>query len=268
MLAIAKESLSTFRDSGDARMHRRQHQRKSFVAAGLLGLLAAAILQPALADDSAPAAKPSGAELAHADILARSPAPLGPAAGHGSTQANFQQETASEDVRHLADRVVETTDNHRMPFVIVDKVDARVFVFDAGGKLRGAAPALLGLALGDDSTAAIRNRKMKDIGPGLRVTPAGRFVAALGHDAAGKEILWVDYVDSIAMHPVVTNRPEEHRLQRLASPKPLDHRISWGCINVPKKFYESVVSPAFTGTQGIVYVLPEIRKAREVFGFD
>ncbi len=240
----------------------------AFISRAILGLLAAAILQPVFAEGVMQPANPSDAILAQPGTVARSPAEPLPAPAGLATHANFERETASEDVRHLADRVVETTDNHRLPFVIVDKVAARVFVFDAVGKLRGAAPVLLGLALGDDSTAAIRNRKMKDIGPGLRVTPAGRFVASLGHDAAGKAILWVDYDNSIAMHPVVTNRPEEHRLQRLASSKPLDHRISWGCINVPKKFYESVVSPAFTGTQGIVYVLPETRKAREVFVFD
>jgi hypothetical protein len=234
----------------------------------LLGLLSAAVLQPAFADDIAQAASPGSTKPAQSGTLVRSPVGLQPNAVHLPARANFQHETASPVVRHLADRIVETTDNHRLPFVIVDKVDAKVFVFDAAGKLRGAAPALLGLTLGDDSVAAIRDRKLADIGPSLRITPAGRFVASLGHDAAGKEILWVDYDDSIAMHPVVTSNPAEHRLQRLASPTPLDHRISWGCINVPRKFYESVVSPAFVGTQGIVYVLPEIRIASDVFGFE
>lgn len=185
-----------------------------------------------------------------------------------SAHADFEREAASQDVRHLADWIVDKTDNHKMPFLIVDKVAARVFVFDVAGNLRGAAPALLGMALGDDPIAGIRNLKMADIGPGLRVTPAGRFLASLGHDPAGKEILWVDYNNSIALHAVVTNNPKERRLQRLESPIPLDHRISWGCINVPKKFYESIVSPAFTGTQGVVYVLPETRMASEVFGLE
>jgi len=34
---------------------------------------------------------------------------------------------------------------------------------------------------------------------------------------------------------------------------------------VPKMFYEKVVAPTFTGTDGIVYILPELRSAREVF---
>jgi hypothetical protein len=62
-----------------------------------------------------------------------------------------------------------------------------------------------------------------------------------------------------------TNNPKERRLQRLASPTPLDHRISYGCINVPAKFYNNVVSPAFTSTYGIVYVLPETRSISEIF---
>jgi hypothetical protein len=67
------------------------------------------------------------------------------------------------------------------------------------------------------------------------------------------------------MHRVHTNKPQERRLQRLATPTPLDNRISYGCINVPVKFYENVVRPAFTGTNGVVYVLPETRSTREVF---
>jgi len=51
----------------------------------------------------------------------------------------------------------------------------------------------------------------------------------------------------------------------LASRNPLDHRISYGCINVPVKFYEDVVSPSFTGTHGIVYVLPDTRSISEIF---
>ena len=54
-------------------------------------------------------------------------------------------------------------------------------------------------------------------------------------------------------------RPEERRAQRLATPTPLDNRISYGCINVPVNFFKRVIGPAFKGTNGIVYVLPESR---------
>jgi hypothetical protein len=188
-----------------------------------------------------------------------------PAAAHGPKRANFELERASHDARHVADWIVDSGDNRSMPFAIVDKTDARVFVFDAGGRLRGAAAALLGLARGDDAVPGIGNRAMSSIRPGERTTPAGRFVAALDRNVHGKEILWVDYDTAISMHPVITSNPVERRAQRLATPTPLDNRISYGCINVPAKFFENVVHPAFAGTNGIVYVLPETRPARAVF---
>lgn len=180
-------------------------------------------------------------------------------------RANFEREHASSEARYIADWVVDSNDNHRMPFAIVDKTNAKVFVFDANGRLRGAAPALLGSARGDGSVPGIGERPLSSIRPEERTTPSGRFVASLDHGANGEEMLWVDYDTAISMHRVITTNPKEQRLQRLNSPTPLDNRISFGCINVPVKFYEKVVSPAFTGTNGIVYVLPETRPARDVF---
>src|SRR5471030_3094853 len=180
--------------------------------------------------------------------------------------AYFGGERASRDARNIADWIVDSADNLGLPFVILDKIEAKIFVFDAGGRIQGAAPALIGAARGDDSVPGIGDREYADMPLETRTTPAGRFVAALGEDSHGVDILWVDYEAAVAIHRVITTKPEEHRLQRLATPTPLDNRISYGCINVPARFYESVVSPAFSGTGGIVYVLPETRPAREVFG--
>ena len=180
--------------------------------------------------------------------------------------ADFAGEQASRYARQLADWVVDSGDNRNLPFVIVDKVNARIFVFDAGGRIRGAAPALLGLARGDHSVPGIGERELSAIGAADRTTPAGRFVAALGRNFRGEDVVWVDYDGAVSMHRVITSNPKERRLHRLATPTPKDNRISYGCINVPVAFYETVVRPAFTGTEGIVYVLPETRPAREVFG--
>ena len=124
---------------------------------------------------------------------------------------------------------------------------------------------MLGQSSGDDSAPGIGTRKLADIRPEERTTPAGRFVASLGHNLHGGEILWVDYDAAISLHPVVTSNPREQRLQRLASATPLDNRISYGCINVPPKFYQGVVSPSFKQSDGIVYILPETRPASTVF---
>ncbi|HYA41504.1 MAG TPA: hypothetical protein VEF34_09390 [Syntrophobacteraceae bacterium] len=172
-------------------------------------------------------------------------------------RANFGQERKSEQARQTADWVTDSGDNRGMPFAIVDKMDAKVFVFDSNGRLRGAAPVLLGLARGDYAVPGIGDRKLPDIRPEERTTAAGRFVASLGYNFNGKDVLWVDYKNAVSLHRVITNNPKERRLERLATPTPLDKRISYGCINVPANFFDNVVKPTFTRTCGIVYVLPE-----------
>jgi hypothetical protein len=238
------------------------------IANGLcFGLLAASFTpcQTAAADDAAQLSNSIRSLSAQAGAAAPSFEPR-TVPDHRPKRANFKRERASHEARHVADWVVDSGDNRSLPFVIVDKTNAKVFVFYANGRLRGASSALLGQARGDDSVPGIGNRNIESIRPEERTTPAGRFVAALDRNLRGDDILWVDYDAAISMHRVITTRPEERRLQRLATPTPLDKRISYGCINVPAKFYDNVVRPAFTGTNGIVYVLPETRSAREVFG--
>jgi len=188
-----------------------------------------------------------------------------PAAALLPKRANFEHELASPDARSVADWVVDSGDNRGMPFVIVDKKEAKVFVFYVDGRLRGAAPALLGMAIGDDAVPGIGNREMSTLRPEERTTPAGRFVSYLGINYYKKDILWVDYDGAVSMHRVVTNKPEERRLERLATPTPLDNRISYGCINVPVKFFNTVLKPSFVGKTGIVYVLPEVKSKQEIF---
>ena len=188
-----------------------------------------------------------------------------PAVAPHPKRANFEGEHKSDQTQHMADWAIDSGDNRSMPFAIIDKMDAKVFVFDAHGRLRGAAPVLLGIARGDYSVPGIGNRKLSDVRPEERTTPAGRFVASLGYNFNGKDVLWVDYKNAVSLHRVITTNPKERRLERLASPTPLDRRISYGCINVPAKFFDNVVRPAFTGTSGIVYVLPETRSIGEIF---
>jgi hypothetical protein len=180
--------------------------------------------------------------------------------------ADLGGEHASADVRHIANWAVDSGDHGGLPFVIVDKVDSRVFVFDAGGHLRGATPALVGAARGDDSVPGIGSRQISSILPEERTTPAGRFKAVMGRGPSGEDILWVDYDGALALHRVVTNNPKERRLQRLQSKLAAERRITYGCINVPVNFYETVVAPTFGRTPGIVYILPESRRPQELFG--
>lgn len=205
-------------------------------------------------------------QLARADGVLQTLTSVQPAAiGVTGKRADFKHEYASWAVRHTANWIVDSGDNLGMPFMIIDKVQARVLLFDARGELRGAASALLGLAVGDDSVPGIGSRKLSNIRPEERTTPAGRFVVSLGHNLKGKEILWIDYENAISLHRVVTSNAKERRAERLASPHTHDKRISFGCINVPVAFFDRLVIPAFSGTNGVVYVLPETRANHTAF---
>ncbi len=179
---------------------------------------------------------------------------------------DFKQQTFSPEVKYVANWVAESHDNQRLPFVIIDKINAKVFVFDAGGHLLGVDAALLGMGRGDRYDAGASNQKISSVKPADRITPAGRFIVSLQRDNHGKEILLIDYDASIAMHPVVKGTPAERRAERLNSATAQDNRISYGCINVPVRFYQEIVSPTFTKTNGIVYILPEASSANKMFG--
>ncbi len=209
------------------------------------------------------AAAPPSAQHDTGAALVRAPTP--PAAPTGR-HADFRRLRLSKDARDVAEWVVSSADHRDLPFIIVDKVNATVIAFDAAGRLQRTSPALLGLARGDDSVPGIGERPIAQIRPEERTTPAGRFEAEMGTNANGEDILWVDYDAAISMHRVRTSNRAERRLQRLASPSIADNRISYGCINLPAAFYDEVVKPLFAARNGIVYVLPETRPARAVFG--
>jgi hypothetical protein len=179
--------------------------------------------------------------------------------------ADFGQESPSPDARHIADWVADSRDNANADFIIVDKRDAKAYVFDAEARLRGASPVLLGSALGDDSVPGIGLRPIAEVRPEERTTPAGRFVAERGRNLKGDDVVWVDYEAAVSMHRVRATKPSERRLERLATPTVDDNRISYGCINVPVAFYEAYVRPTVAKRRAIVYVLPDIKPVQQVF---
>jgi hypothetical protein len=111
----------------------------------------------------------------------------------------------------------------------------------------------------------VGDKKLSDIRPSERTTAAGRFVAALGQDISNQDVLWIDYSAALALHRVPSRTSKEGRLQRLASASSLDHRITFGCIDVPVEFYEKVVHANFSETNGIVYILPDTKPLAAVF---
>jgi hypothetical protein len=181
------------------------------------------------------------------------------------TPAQPQGSRPSRVARRLAGWITAKEDNGGLPFLIIDKLGAYIFAFDAGGEFLGSAPVLVGLARGDDSAPGIGDLKLSQISADQRTTPAGRFVARFGASEGHGTMLWVDLPDAISLHPVMSVNPGEHRSQRIESPDPEQHRISYGCINVPEMFYDDVVLPALGGGAAVVYILPDTKPMRDVF---
>ena len=180
--------------------------------------------------------------------------------------ADFGETTPSPDARLVANWALATHDNANHALMIVDKKDARVHVLAPDGRLQGSAPILLGAAPGDDILPGAGEKTPAQLKPEEKTTPAGRFVAEPGVNANKEDVIWVDYGDAISMHRVRTAVAREHRLERLASPGTEDNRISFGCINLPAAFYDTVARPAVATYGAVVYVLPEMKTVQEVFG--
>jgi hypothetical protein len=172
----------------------------------------------------------------------------------------------SFEVRKVARWAFGTRDMQGRPFAVVDKKVARIFVFDADGRMQGSTSVLLGLAKGDDSTPGVGRNPVSAIAPHERTTPSGRFESEPGRNDKGEAIVWVDYNAAVAIHRLRPTSENQRRPQRLASRTPLDNRISLGCIVVPEAFYDAVITPTLGTHRGVVYVLPETRSADAEFG--
>jgi hypothetical protein len=173
-------------------------------------------------------------------------------------------QAVSDTAVELASWVVATHDNHGRPFAIIDKGAAQIFVFGADGRLRGAAPGLFGSAVGDHTIDGIAGLALRDIPAEDRTTPAGRFIGGFGPSIGGGRVLWVDYDSAVSIHPLATGVAAERRAERLASPLPDDNRITHGCINVSREFYDGVVRPTFE-RGGLFYILPDAAPLAETF---
>ncbi|NLS26659.1 hypothetical protein S2M10_16430 [Sphingomonas sp. S2M10] len=173
----------------------------------------------------------------------------------------------SAETLRVHDWVSAAGDNHGLPYLIVDKPNAALFLYDARGKQLAAVPVLIGIAPGDDATPGIGAKQLSEIGPAEKTTPAGRFLARFGLAVGKERVLWVDYYTSVALHPVPAGAAarKEKRRERLASPTPDDNRITFGCINVPSTFYAKTLSPMYKGKGGYVYVLPDGKPIEDVF---
>jgi hypothetical protein len=206
--------------------------------------------------------------------LAAAPPALGalkPRKAREAVAAPVKQPDATEmtvDPTPSAQRVIgwvgSSRDHGKLPYAIIDKQAARIWLFNAKGERIADAPVLIGIMAGDDATPGIGAKSLAEIGPAEKTTPAGRFLAKFGVAAGKTRVLWVDYATSVALHTIPPGNPKEKRVARMVSPDIADNRITFGCINVPKLFYAQV-RPLFAKRGGYVYILPDLKQPEDVF---
>lgn len=193
-----------------------------------------------------------------AGMLACAAAPAG-AASRGAAP------DASIEAREMLRWVKRHNDAGGRPFVIVDKKQARMHVYDGTGRLLAATPVLLGSTPGDHTVPGVGQRAQTGtVSVNERTTPAGRFVTHPGRNLQGEAVVWVDYAAAFAIHRLRPGASQPGRAWQLASATPRDNRSTLGCVVVPVTFYLDVIEPLLGRSRGVVYVLPETRSVREL----
>ena len=211
----------------------------------------------------------STASLCLAALLAVPASAVAAPPAAATSSAIQPREIGMDDTARQVSEWVRTTNDHKaQAFAIIDKKNAALHVFDSDGTKLASSPVLLGLAIGDASVPGIGERKISQIRPEERTTPAGRFVSEPGVNLQGKDIVWIDYDTAVSMHRVVSSNKAERRLERLATPDIADNRISYGCVNIPVAFYDKYIKPVFGSHAAVVYVLPETSEASAFFNMN
>jgi hypothetical protein len=175
----------------------------------------------------------------------------------------------AQDVREAVQWIQRTADNKGRPYAVVDKKQARLYVFDSGGRLAGISVALLGATPGDHIVPGVGERAQRgEVRADERTTPAGRFDAIPGRNLSGEHVVWADYASAFAIHRLRPGRAQAPRQQRMDTESPEDNRVSLGCVIVPVAFYKDVVQHVLGQGRSVVYVLPETRRFKDLFGQD
>ena len=179
--------------------------------------------------------------------------------------ADFGGKDAPPEVVHVANWVSYTRNNQKKAFVVIDKKNAQMYVFEPDGKLKSNATVLLGQAVGDVLPPGTASKPISQLKPHEKATPAGRFLAKPGKNHKGDDVIWIDYDAAISLHRL-RKVGKENRAERLASAEIDDNRISNGCVNVPPAFYDSLLRPTVLKKGAYVYVLPETKAPQQLFG--
>lgn len=182
--------------------------------------------------------------------------------------ADFKDATFSADVRIVADWMLRNNRHESGPFIVADKAGGEMYAFDRSGVLIAKSPALYGKTRSDSLTERQAALPISQVTNADKVTPAGLFRAKGADTVYGKGVVFAEYATTrLTIHQVFLGNKAEGRMARLQSGSLADHRVTFGCINVPAEFISRVVVPFFGG-ESVLVVLPETQSAGSFFGIE
>ena len=153
-------------------------------------------------------------------------------------------------------------------FIVADKPNGMIHIFNADGSLLTQDSALYGKDIGDVES------KVSSLEGGKKITPAGSYTLRAREDseyAGGKLLQLVETKDMnnayIAVHAAYLGNASEKRLQRLAAPGAEGKRVSYGCVNTTHDtFLKSILPNIDNLNGGMMFVLPDATvKTAEMF---
>jgi hypothetical protein len=172
--------------------------------------------------------------------MRRSLVGMGPSPGWAGEHAMpvFGTHRVSADARHAGLWIPGSADRRGMPFAIVDRNDARIYVFEASGRLSSASSALLGQARGDHSAPGVGERTQAGaVPPHERTTPSCRFMSEPDAISMASRSYGSTTPSPWPFTAFARVRARLAREARLSSGTPRDDRVSLGCLVGPEPFY-------------------------------
>jgi hypothetical protein len=145
-------------------------------------------------------------------------------------------------------------------FILVDKAHGEIMLFQ-NGKPTFRRPALTGESLADHLPSdAIYKPVSQHVGVKYKVTPAGRFTLARGHDTTMGDTMDINELQGsdwiIAIHKVWLGIRSQRRDERLLSANDKDKHITEGCVDVEAGTMAQLfrLLPKVEGTA--IYIVP------------
>jgi len=155
--------------------------------------------------------------------------------------------------------------NETEPWLLTDKPNSRIYVIDEEGKEIADTTVCLGATKGEmPNTADLEGNRYTE----TTTTPAGKHT--LGTEITiskedsilyGGKVISIDGTyyapnSTIAALHVVYPLELELREAAIRTPNPDDNRVSWGCINVPKAFWDKYIAP-YIHKGSTIYITPD-----------